>query len=76
MAAIKSVTVINNRTNKEVVYESTTEFGLDWQFYNNNTSFALRQLLPGHDSSHSRKYNTIAILLDFSIIKVIRFPEE
>jgi len=66
--ATMKVTAINNHTDKPYVFESENNFGLTWDYTNDNRLLIVKQKTNVDGSSWKAK----AHLIDFSMIDMVR----
>ena len=67
--AIMSMTVINNRTDKEYFIQSENDFGLTWEFYGIEkiNKYEVLQVRQYHSLDRGDKWTSIGTFRDFSI---------
>ncbi len=69
--AMMSVTVINNKTDKEYVVESVNNFGLSWSYsegkHDKNYNYSLLRINQNHSTDDSIGWTAISRFLDFSV---------
>lgn len=69
--AMMSVTVINNKTDKEYVINSENDFGISWGYSESkndkNYNYALLRINQNHSTDDSISWTAISRFLDFSV---------
>ena len=70
ITTISRLVFINNHTDKEYIFESNGPYGLGWEHSSNGAILYLNQYLNAYSYDRPRQYERLAILRDFSLLKI------